>query len=59
MSILQQIKDAAERHEAPGWRQWYIDEFVIDCDAEEFWEVVRRVLERPAGVSVRESSDTG
>lgn len=44
MSILQRIKDAIEKHEAPGWRQWYVDEFVIDCDADEFWQVVGQAL---------------
>lgn len=32
-------------HEAPGGTQWYVDERVIDCDAEEFWTVVAAVLE--------------
>lgn len=45
MSALQRIKDAVEAHEASGSRQWYVDEFVIDCDAAEFWAVVEQALE--------------
>lgn len=41
---LQAIKDAVYAHEAPGLAQWYVDEHVIDCDADEFWEVVKRAL---------------
>jgi len=40
------IKDAVEKHieTMVGAAQWYVDEFVIDCDAEEFWKVVGKAL---------------
>jgi hypothetical protein len=32
-------------HEPTDGPQWYVDEHVIDCDAEEFWGVLAAVLE--------------
>jgi hypothetical protein len=43
--ILQAIRKVIEQHEAPGPVQWYVDELVIDCDADEFWAVVGKALE--------------
>ncbi len=50
-AVLQAIKEAVGKHEPiEGFRysgvQWYVDEFIIDCDADEFWAVVKRVLEQ-------------
>jgi hypothetical protein len=40
-----QLRAAVTAHEPEdGYRQWYVDEYVIDCDAEEFWAVIERVL---------------
>ena len=45
--VLQAIKKAVDKHEpAHGLIQWYVDEVGIDCDAEEFWEVVGSELAR-------------
>jgi hypothetical protein len=39
--ILEAIQNAVIRHEPDsGFIQWYIDEFYIDCEADEFWKVV-------------------
>ena len=42
--VLKRIKDAVDAYDDGGYHQWYVDEFVIDCDAEEFWRVVERAL---------------
>ena len=40
-----QLRAAVMAHEPDDdSRQWYVDEFVIDCDAEEFWAVIERAL---------------
>jgi hypothetical protein len=40
--ILEEIKEAVNSHEPDsGFTQWYVDEFSIDCEAEELWKVVR------------------
>jgi hypothetical protein len=40
-----QLRAAVEAHEpSHGMTQWYVDEYVIDCDAEEFWAVIARTL---------------
>jgi hypothetical protein len=31
-------------HEPGGGAQWYVDDRVIDCDAEEFWAVIAMKL---------------
>lgn len=45
--MLQEIIDAINNHEpVDGSIQWYTDKFYIDCDAEEFWDVVGSVIAR-------------
>ena len=39
------IRDRIERHIIVGPTQWYIDQHCIDCDADEFWRVVERVVQ--------------
>lgn len=37
------LRAAVEAHKPEhGYTQWYVDEHVIDCDAEEFWAVIER-----------------
>ncbi len=44
---IEQIRAAIEAHEPEdGYKQWYVDEHCIDCDAEEFWAVIAAVLEK-------------
>lgn len=38
------IRHRVAHHIAPGAAQWYIDERCIDCDADEFWNVVDDVV---------------
>lgn len=39
------LRAAVEAHKPEhGYTQWYVDEHVIDCDAEEFWAVIARAL---------------
>lgn len=46
MVTVDQLKAAVMAHEPEdGYLQWYVDEFCIDCDAEEFWAVIARILE--------------
>lgn len=43
-----QLRAAVEAHRpANGMTQWYVDEFCIDCDADEFWAVIAAALEKP------------
>jgi hypothetical protein len=42
--ITQAIMAAVRNHEPQGLVQWYTDELCIDCDAEEFWDVVEQAL---------------
>jgi hypothetical protein len=42
---VDQLKAAVTAHEPPASGQWYVDEHVIDCDAEEFWAVIAATLE--------------
>jgi hypothetical protein len=44
--VLQIIKDEVDKHEFQGMTQWYVSEFNIDCDAEEFWKVVLQALRK-------------
>jgi hypothetical protein len=40
-----QLRAAVEAHRpSDGSLSWYVDEFVIDCDAGEFWAVIARAL---------------
>lgn len=44
-ALLERIKTAIAAHQPDdGHTQWYVDEFCIDCDAEEFWRVVQKAL---------------
>jgi hypothetical protein len=44
---VEQIRAAIEAHEPEdGYKQWYVDELCIDCDAAEFWAVVAAALEK-------------
>ena len=43
--LTQALKHAIETHEpSHGMRQWYIDDNVIDCDADEFWGAAELAL---------------
>jgi NTP pyrophosphatase (non-canonical NTP hydrolase) len=39
-AMMETIRAAVDAHGTTGGIQWYVDEFSIDCDAEEFWGVV-------------------
>lgn len=41
--LTQAIREAIISHDA-GAAQWYADDLVIDCDAEEFWQVTEQAL---------------
>lgn len=43
---LAAVMAAVSAQEPSGLAQWYVDEWVIDCDAELFWQVVADALER-------------
>jgi hypothetical protein len=44
--ILERIRAAVEAHVTPdSSTQWYVDEYCIDCAAEEFWAVIADVLQ--------------
>lgn len=46
---VEQLRAAVEAHEpSHGMTQWYVDEYVIDCDAREFWAVIAAALEKHA-----------
>lgn len=42
--LTKAIMERVEAHEVTGLRQWYVDDTCIDCDAEEFWNVVEQAL---------------
>ncbi len=46
--LTRAIREALIAHseEASGHVQWYIDEFTIDCDAEEFWNATEQAIDR-------------
>jgi hypothetical protein len=45
-----QLRGAVMAHQPDdGSRQWYVDEHVIDCDADEFWAVIARALAGETG----------
>jgi hypothetical protein len=55
--LVDAIRTAIYAHEGAPATQWYVDEFVIDCNADEFWDVVQQALrERLAGG--KEAADT-
>lgn len=44
---VEQIRAAVEAHQPEhGYTSWYVDEHVIDCDADEFWTVIAAVLQK-------------
>jgi hypothetical protein len=43
--IMKRVDEHHNDETLQGGVQWYADEFVIDCDAEEFWKVVEEALE--------------
>ena len=47
---VERIKSAVTAHQPEdGYLQWYVDEFCIDCDAEELWRVVGNTLSENHG----------
>ena len=43
--LAQVIREAVEAHEEDdGHVQWYVDTYVIDCDADRFWQVVEQAI---------------
>jgi hypothetical protein len=48
-AIVAAIRRAVEAHEPGGGAQWYVDEFVVDVDADEFWRVALSALARTEG----------
>lgn len=46
---VDRLRAAVEAHESDGYRSWYVDEFVIDVDAVEFWAVIAKALEKLQG----------
>lgn len=42
--LTKAIREKIERHDNSGQNQWYVDEFVIDCYADEFWSVTLQAL---------------
>lgn len=44
--LTQAVRNAIEAHHEVhlGVTQWYVDKFVIDCDAEDFWKVAEQAL---------------
>lgn len=48
--LAQAIREAVENHEpAPddeGCLQWYVRGNAIDCDADEFWQVVEQAIRK-------------
>lgn len=46
------IRAAVEHHEPDSGGQWYVDDLCIDCDAEEFWDVVLRAVCEAAGTGI-------
>ena len=42
--VMQLIRRKIDNHDPEGGVQWYIDQFCIDCDAGEFWQVVEQAL---------------
>ena len=41
--LTQAIRDAVTAYDESK-DQWYVDEFTIDCDAEEFWRITEQAL---------------
>lgn len=39
-AIVNCIRSRVDNHIYDGMSQWYVSEFSIDCEAEEFWRVV-------------------
>ena len=42
--LLRFLQAQIHAHEPDGYVQWFVDEHCIDCDAEEFWKVLRQAL---------------
>lgn len=42
--ITQILRATVEAHGPNAAGQWYVDKFVIDCDADEFWKVIEHAL---------------
>ena len=47
--LLKHIRIMVEQHQPEPLVQWYADEHVIDCDAAEFWRVVKRAISEHPG----------
>jgi len=43
---VDKLRAAVIAHESHGSGSWYADEYVIDCDASEFWAVIAAVLQK-------------
>jgi hypothetical protein len=57
-----QLRAAVEAHEPEhGYTQWYVDEHVIDCDADEFWAVTAQaeaaVVKRALAAAYRQQAE--
>lgn len=56
--FTRRIRDRVERYGHDGRHPWTISEYVIDCDADEFWavvtEAIREELGQPSGATINE-----
>jgi hypothetical protein len=50
---LQAIREAVSSYDHDGPEQWYVDDLVIDCDADTFWRVVEQALAEAAARVVK------
>lgn len=58
-TLIERIKEALEAHvpDAQGMTQWYIDDLAVDCDGEEFWTVLERIVTLEKDKAIRDASD--
>jgi hypothetical protein len=42
--LVARVRDAAELYHESATNQWYVDERCIDCDADEFWALMKKTL---------------